>query len=64
MPKGKTKVTQHLHIITPLKELELKLDLLALDGWTLLTSSPMNANAAELGEEALILCILSREVTV
>lgn len=63
MPKAKT-VTQHLQIIAPLKKLELELDTLALDGWTLLTSSPLNANAAELGEEAPILCILSRTITV
>lgn len=62
MPKA--TVTQHLQTIVPLKKLELELDTLALDGWTLLTSSPLNANAAELGEEAPILCILSREITI
>ncbi len=35
-------------------------DYKAEDGWTLLTSSPLNANSAELGKEASILCILSR----
>ena len=58
MPK--VTVTQHLQITVPLKKLETELDILALDGWTLLTSSPLNANSAELGKEASILCILSR----
>ncbi len=58
------KVTQHLQTVVPLKKLELELDTLALDGWTLLTSSPLNANAVELGEEAPILCILSRKITI
>ena len=58
------KVTQHLQIIVSLKKLENELDTLALEGWTLLTSSPMNANAAELGEAAPILCILSRKTMV
>jgi len=62
MPK--VTVTQHLQIIVPLKKLETELDTLALDGWALLTSSPMNANSVELGEEASILCILSRTVVV
>ena len=62
MAKAKAKVTQHLQTVVRLKGLEKELNILALDDWTLLTSSPMNANAAELGEEALILCILSRKV--
>lgn len=56
------KVTQHLQVTFTVKEIEKGLDALALDDWKVISVFPLVANAAEMGENAPLLCVLSREV--
>lgn len=56
------KVTKHLAVVFAAKEIVEELDTLALDGWSLISFSPVNANNAELGVNAKIFCLLSRTV--
>lgn len=56
--------TEHLHVFLTVKELDKELNKLALGGWTVISSYPTVANMASLKGEAVIFCLLSREVEI
>ena len=57
-------VTQHVHVFLTLKELDGKLNKLALEGWTVITTHPTVANIASLDDKATMLVLLRREVEI